>query len=138
MNLPKTPALVVECVLFDPTWRVLLIRRGQEPFMGDYALPAGFVEIGEIVEDACRREVIEETGVEIGDQSLKLIGIYSDPARDPRGHTVSVAYAVRLPREMQPRAGSDAQSAGWVRDWRTKKLAFNNAEIITDAEAAIA
>jgi 8-oxo-dGTP diphosphatase len=138
MNLPKTPALVVECVLFDPTGRVLLIRRGQEPFMGDYALPAGFVEIGEIVEDACRREVIEETGVEIGDQSLKLIGIYSDPARDPRGHTVSVAYAVRLPREMQPRAGSDAQSAGWVQDWRKKKLAFNNAEIITDAEAAIA
>jgi 8-oxo-dGTP diphosphatase len=138
MNLPKTPALVVECVLFDPTWRVLLIRRGKEPFMGDYALPAGFVEIGEIVEDACRREVVEETGVEIGDQHLKFIGIYSDPARDPRGHTVSVAYAVRLPRETQPLAGSDAQSASWVQDWRTKKLAFNNAEIITDAEAAMA
>ena len=138
MSLPKTPALVVECVLFDPIWRVLLVRRGKEPFMGDYALPAGFVEIGEILEDACRREVIEETGVEISDQRLKLIGIYSDPGRDPRGHTVSVAYAVRLPREMQTRAGSDAQSADWVQDWRTKKLAFNNSEIIRDAEAAMA
>jgi len=138
MSLPKTPALVVECVLFDPIWRVLLVRRGKEPFMGDYALPAGFVEIGEILEDACRREVIGETGVEISDQRLKLIGIYSDPGRDPRGHTVSVAYAVRLPREMQTRAGSDAQSADWVQDWRTKKLAFNNSEIIRDAEAAMA
>ena len=138
MSLPKTPALVVECVLFDPIWRVLLIRHGKEPFMGDYALPAGFVEIGEILEDACRREVIGETGVEISDQRLKLIGIYSDPGRDPRGHTVSVAYAVRLPREMQTRAGSDAQSADWVQDWRTKKLAFNNSEIIRDAEAAMA
>ena len=137
MSLPKTPALVVECVLFDPIWRVLLVRRGKEPFMGDYALPAGFVEIGEILEDACRREVIGETGVEISDQRLKLIGIYSDPGRDPRGHTVSVAYAVRLPREMQTRAGSDAQSADWVQDWRTKKLAFNNSEIIRDAEAAM-
>jgi 8-oxo-dGTP diphosphatase len=137
MSLPNTPALVAECVLFDPMWRVLLIRRGNEPFRGDYALPAGFVEIGETVEDACRREVKEETGVEIGDQDLKLIGVYSDPARDPRGHTVSVAYAVRLPREIQPQAGSDAQSADWIKDWRSKKLAFNNAEIIADAEAAM-
>lgn len=138
MSLPNTPSLVAECVLFDPLGRVLLIRRGNEPFRGDYALPAGFVEIGETVEDGCRREVKEETGVEIGDQGLWLIGVYSDPARDPRGHTVSVAYAVLLPQGIEPQAGSDAQSAAWIEDWRTKKLAFNNAEIIADAETAMA
>ena len=138
MGLPKTPSVVAECVLFDPMWRVLLICRGNEPFRGDYALPAGFVEIGETVEDGCRREVKEETGVEIGDQGLKLIGVYSDPARDPRGRTVSVAYAVRLLREIEPQAGSDAQSANWVQDWRSKKFAFNGAEIIAHAEAALA
>ena len=92
MGLPKTPSVVAECVLFDPMWRVLLICRGNEPFRGDYALPAGFVEIGETVEEACCREVKEETGVEIGDQ----------------GH------------------------------WRSKKFAFNGAEIIAHAEAALA
>jgi 8-oxo-dGTP diphosphatase len=138
MSLPKTPALVAECVLFDPTWRVLLITRGKEPFRGGYALPAGLVEIGETVEEACRREVKEETGVEIGNQRLRFIGIYSEPGRDPRGHTVSVAYAVRLPRDIEPQGRSDAESAGWVEDWRTKKLAFNGAEIVADAEAAMA
>src|SRR5262249_35428791 len=114
MNLPKTPAVVAECVLFDPTWRVLLITRGKEPFRGCYALPAGLVEIGETVEEACRREVKEETGVEIGNQPLRFTGIYSEPGRDPRGHTVSVAYAVRLPRDIEPQGRSDAETAGWV------------------------
>ena len=96
MGLPKTPALTTDCVIFDSGGRVLLIRRGHPPYAGSYALPGGFVEIGETVEEACRREALEETGIKV--DVLRLVGVYSDPARDPRGHTVSVAYVTILPR----------------------------------------
>ena len=135
MALPKTPALTTDCVMFDPEGRVLLIRRGHEPYLGQYALPGGFVEIGETVEAACRREAQEETGIEVG--SLRLVGVYSDPHRDPRGHTASVAFAAVLPRAIQPRSGSDAASAEWVEDWRKLEVAFDHAKILEDAERLI-
>ena len=91
MAFPKTPALTVDCVLFDAKGRLLLIRRGNPPFKGRYALPGGFVDVGETVEDACRRELMEETGVKAG--RLELIGVYSDPKRDPCGHTWSARRA---------------------------------------------
>src|SRR5215813_821757 len=133
MPLPKTPALTTDGAIFDGEGRVLLIRRGHPPFQGAYALPGGFVEIGETVEDACRREVLEEVGLEVG--KLRLVGVYSDPARDPRGHTVSVAFLAVLPRTSVPRAGSDAAAAEWVDDWQAVKLAFDHAQILADAEA---
>ena len=133
MPLPKTPALTTDCAIFDGAGRVLLIRRGHPPFQGAYALPGGFVEIGETVEDACRREVLEEVGLEVGE--LRLVGVYSDPARDPRGHTVSVAFLAVLPRASVPRAGSDAAAAEWIDDWRAVKLAFDHAQILADTEA---
>ena len=132
MPLPKTPALTTDCVIFDPEGRVLLIRRGHPPYLGAYALPGGFVELGETVEAACRREVAEEAGIEVGE--LRLIGVYSDPARDPRGHTVSVAYATALAAAAAPRSGSDAASAEWVADWRRHDLAFDHAKILDEAE----
>ncbi|MGI8725504.1 MAG: NUDIX domain-containing protein [Methyloceanibacter sp.] len=76
MGMPKTPALTTDCVIFDDQGRVLLIRRGHDPFKGAYALPGGFVDIGETVEEACRREVREEVGMEVGD--LTLVGVYSE------------------------------------------------------------
>lgn len=135
MPLPKTPALTVDCAIFDARGRVLLIRRGHDPFAGAYALPGGFVEVGETVEAACRREVLEEVGVEVG--ALRLVGVYSDPSRDPRGHTVSIAYAATLPETTVPRSGSDAAVAEWVADWRSLVLAFDHAEILDDAERLI-
>ena len=135
MALPKSPALTTDCVIFDGKSRVLLIRRGHEPYAGSYALPGGFVEIGETVENACRREVQEETGIEV--DQLRLVGVYSDPARDPRGHTVSVAFATVLSRAVTPRSGSDAASAEWVEDWRSVALAFDHAQILEDAEALL-
>ena len=77
MGLPKTPVLTTDCVVCDGAGRVLLIRRKNEPFKGAYALPGGFVEIGETTEAACRREVLEETGLRVDE--LQLIGVYSAP-----------------------------------------------------------
>lgn len=132
MGLPRTPALTVDCVIFDPQGRVLLIRRKNEPFKGAYALPGGFVDLGETVEAACRREVREETGLQVED--LVLVGVYSDPDRDPRGHTVSVAFMTRLPSETPPVAGDDAAAAEWVADWRGDALAFDHARVLELAE----
>lgn len=131
MPFPATPALTTDCVVFDGRGRVLLIRRKNPPFQGGYALPGGFVEIGERIEDACRRELSEETGLNVG--SLRLVGVYSDPKRDPRGHTCSVAYLSQVDDAI-PTAGDDAAAAEWVADWRSENLAFDHAQIIADAE----
>ncbi len=134
MARPTTPLLTVDCVAFDPRGRVLLIRRANPPFAGRHALPGGFVDPGETVEAACRRELEEETGLTAED--LVLVGVYSDPGRDPRGPTVSIAFATVLgPR--RPRAGDDAAAADWVADWRSRTLAFDHSRIVRDAERAI-
>ena len=132
MAMPKTPALTTDCVIFDDEGRVLLIRRGNPPFKGAYALPGGFVDIGETVEAACRREVREEVGVEI--EGLELIGVYSDPSRDPRGHTVSTVFLARPVAGATPQAGDDAAAVEWVGDWRSVELAFDHARVLADAE----
>jgi 8-oxo-dGTP diphosphatase len=132
MGIPNTPHLTADCVVCDQAGRIILIRRKNDPFKGAYALPGGFVDIGETVEAACRREVLEEAGVAVSE--LQLVGVYSDPGRDPRGHTVSVAYLARLPDAPKPKAGSDAEAAEWVKHWRDLDLAFDHAKIIADAE----
>lgn len=132
MGLPPTPALTVDCVICDPQGRVLLIRRKNEPFQNAYALPGGFVDVGETVEAGCRREILEETGLEVAE--LKLVGVYSDPSRDPRGHTVSVAFLTLLPDAAVPTAGDDAEAAVWVVAWREQALAFDHSKILEDAE----
>jgi 8-oxo-dGTP diphosphatase len=130
---PKTPAMMTDCVVFEPDGRVFLVRRKHEPFEGFYALPGGFVGLGETVEAACCREVKEETGVSVSKEQLHLIGVYSDPARDPRGHSVSIAYGTTLERPAEPQPGSDAEGAEWITDWRKVRLAFNHADILADA-----
>jgi 8-oxo-dGTP diphosphatase len=132
MALPKTPSLTTDCVVRDNEKRVLLVRRKSEPAKGGFALPGGFVDIGETVEAACRREVLEETGITVG--ALRLVGVYSDPRRDPRGHNVSIAYTALVAGSPQPRAGSDAEAAMWIEDWRSLDLGFDHARIIADAE----
>jgi 8-oxo-dGTP diphosphatase len=132
MAMPKTPLLTTDCVICDHAGRVLLICRKNEPFKGAYALPGGFVGIGETVEVACRREVLEETGLAVDD--LHLVGVYSDPRRDPRGHTVSIVYLARLPDAPKAKAGSDAAAAEWVKEWRSLDLAFDHAKILADTE----
>lgn len=127
---PKTPLLTVDCVVFDASGALLLIERGHEPFKGCYALPGGFVDVGETVEQAALRELKEETGA--SGRVVRLIGVYSDPGRDPRRHTVSAAFVVEWDGGAVS-GGDDAASAAFVSDWREKQLAFDHAKIVADA-----
>jgi len=124
------PWISVDCVIFDDRDRLLLIRRKNDPFKGQYAFPGGFVEIGETTENAALRELKEETGIVAA--NLRLIGVYSDPNRDPRHHTVSIAYLGSV-RDQTPAAGDDASAAEFVENWRTVELAFDHSQILRDA-----
>lgn len=132
----KQPAIAVDCVIFDREGNLLVIERKNEPYKGKYALPGGFVEYGETVETAARRELREETGLKVG--QIHLVGVYSNPQRDPRGHTISVAYVAVATRGARVRGGDDAASAEFVKGWRTLKLAFDHAAIVRDALKVIA
>jgi 8-oxo-dGTP diphosphatase len=127
----KSPSVTVDCVAFDARDRLLLIRRRNPPFAGQFALPGGFVDYGETTEAAARRELMEETGLTARD--LRLVGVYSDPNRDPRGHTVGIAYLTTVDAGA-PIAGDDAAEAEFRDDWRALDLAFDHNEIVRDAD----
>ncbi len=133
MSKPITPLLTVDCVLFDRAGRLLLIERKNPPFQGGWALPGGFVDLGETVEDAAARELEEETSIAFSSDALSLIGVFSAPDRDPRGHTVSVAFGAVLADPLTPRAADDAARAEWVADWRALSFAFDHGAIIDKA-----
>lgn len=128
----KTPLLAADAVILF-AGGIVLIKRNNPPFAGCYALPGGFVEVGETVEAAAVREAREETGLSI--ELLALVGIYSDPARDPRGHVVSAAFLARGKGELA--AGSDAASALVFPLQSLPPLAFDHATIITDAQSLL-
>lgn len=131
MGLPTTPALTTDCVVINGNGQLLLVKRAGEPFKGKYALPGGFVDVGEEVEAACRRELKEETGVDAG-PDLIFFGVYSHPSRDPRGHAVSIAY-LALIDHADAKAGSDAAEVEWVKDFAALDFAFDHKEIVVDA-----
>ncbi len=125
----RNPALTVDGVLIEDG-KILLIRRGREPFKGRWALPGGFVEYGERVEDAVIREFREETGLET--EIIRLVGVYSDPDRDPRGHTVSIVYILkRTGGEL--RVGDDASEARFFPINELPEMAFDHGKIIKEA-----
>ncbi len=125
---PETPKLMVDVVI-PAEQGVVLIRRGSEPFEGQWALLGGFVEVGETVEQAAAREAEEETGLAV--EIARLVGVYSQPDRDPRGHNVSVAFLARvLGGQMQ--AATDASEVESL-DPDSVELAFDHARIIEDA-----
>lgn len=131
MPPPQTPALTVDVVVLDAedSNSIVLIRRSNEPFEGSWALPGGFVEVGESVERAAVREVEEETGLEV--ELVGLVGVYSRPDRDPRGHNVSVAYlARRVSGDLA--ADTDASEVALL-DPESVSLAFDHAEIVREA-----
>ena len=133
MGAPKTPLLATDAVIIDPkTKKIVLIRRANEPFKDHYALPGGFVEIGETVENACIREAKEETSLDV--EIIDLVGVFSDPNRDPRGHVVSIAFLC-IPKGGELKASSDAKKAEWISISKINriKLAFDHDKIISKA-----
>jgi 8-oxo-dGTP diphosphatase len=128
------PALTVDAVAIRGG-RVLLVRRARPPFAGMWALPGGFVEQRETVEQALVRELEEETGLVA--RRIRLLGVYSGPDRDPRKPTTTVAFLVRGLRG-RPRSGDDAGDARWVALRKAGPLAFDHDRILTDAVAALA
>jgi len=131
----RNPYVAVDAVIFDETFRkIVLIRRKNEPFKDYFALPGGFVEIGETTETACKREVKEEVGIDV--DIIDLIGVFSDPNRDPRGHVISIAYICKA-LSINLHSGSDAKMAVWIDLDKIKeqkiKLAFDHETIIKKA-----
>ena len=122
------PSLTVDMILVENE-KILLIKRKREPFKGYYALPGGFVEYGERVEDAAVREMKEETSLNVSVE--RLIGVYSDPHRDPRGHTVTVVFKVKRLSGI-PSGKDDATEAKFFPLKSLPKLAFDHQNIIQD------
>ncbi|MCZ7380347.1 MAG: NUDIX hydrolase [Candidatus Methanoperedens sp.] len=129
---PVTPLLTVDAlIIFEE--KLVLIKRKNPPFKDCFALPGGFVEVGETVEAAVIREAKEETGLDI--EIIKLTGVYSDPLRDPRGHTVSVCYLAKGRGKLK--AGSDAKDIGLFGLNEIPELAFDHNKIIENAKSDI-
>ncbi|WP_326591790.1 NUDIX hydrolase [Streptomyces sp. NBC_01294] len=121
---------------------VLLIRRGQEPYAGAWALPGGFVLPRESAETAARRELAEETGLServVAALHLEQLRTYSEPDRDPRMRVVSVAFTALVPDMPEPAAegGGDAAQARWMPVARAAGLAFDHGVILADARERI-
>ncbi|MCX6814049.1 MAG: NUDIX hydrolase [Candidatus Aenigmarchaeota archaeon] len=131
----KTPYLVVDAVVIKNK-EILLVRREKkpfEPFEGYWALPGGFVERGEILKKAVSREVLEETGIKVTPR--KIIGIYDDPKRDPRGHMVSAVFLC-TPKggKLKPQKEEVKEIRFFpVTEIRKLKIAFDHRKIINDA-----
>jgi len=128
-------ALTVDCVVFgfdEAELKVLLIRRGLAPFKGKWALPGGFVRVEETVDEAARRELAEETG--LNKVFLEQLYTFGTVKRDPRERVVSVAYYALVPLAEHPATGAtDASEAAWFPTRKTPPLAFDHAEILETA-----
>ena len=124
----QNPALTVDAIILIDD-KLLLIQRGNDPFKGYYALPGGFVGYGERVEDAVEREVKEETGLDAEVQ--ELMGVYSAPDRDPRGHTISVVFHLEVIGG-KLKAGDDAVGVKLFELDELPELAFDHSDIIWD------
>ena len=125
---PPSPSLTVDAIILF-NGQLVLIRRKNPPYQGCYALPGGFVEIGETVEQAVAREVQEETNLQI--KIIKLVGVYSEPSRDPRGHTISVAFLAE--GYGVPIGGDDAACVELFDINNLPELAFDHADMIKAA-----
>jgi len=127
------PALCVDIIVLLKTLNqtfILLIQRKHQPFQNCWALPGGFIEMNETLEQSALRELNEETGIKIN--SLTQFATYGNPGRDPRGRTVSVVYYTLLVKKIEVKAGDDASKAKWFSISEMPPLAFDHNKIIGD------
>jgi len=124
---PRNPYPTVDIIIELPNDRIVLVKR-QNPPRG-WALPGGFVDYGESVEQAAEREAKEETGLDV--KLIRQFHVYSDPKRDSRFHTLSIVFIASA--EGEPKAGSDAQNAASFHlDNLPEPLCFDHNRIIDD------
>ena len=126
-------ALTVDAIVYSITGseiRILLIQRGKEPFKDKWALPGGFVDMDETLENACRRELKEETGLEVAE--LTQFKAFDKVDRDPRGRTISIVFYTKIEKITEVRGNDDAAKAEWFKVSDMSSLAFDHKEIIED------
>lgn len=128
VTMYKNPAPTVDIVIYDPVRGVVLIERANEPH--GWALPGGFIDYGETCEHAAIREAKEETNLDV--ILTEIIGVYSDPTRDPRHHTMSVAYAAVAKDISMLAAGDDAQNARFFPVDALPDIVFDHNLIVDD------
>lgn len=129
------PAVTTDIVIFtirDGRLKLLLIKRGGEPYQGRWALPGGFVELDEDLETSARRELEEETGV--SGVYLEQLYTFGRPDRDPRERVITVAYYALIPSDqVRLQAATDAEAVGWFAFEELPPLAFDHDEIVAMA-----
>lgn len=127
----KIPSLTTDIFIYDNDFNFVLIKRKNEPYKDCWALPGGFVEYGESVEDAAVREAKEETSIDV--ELEELVNVYSKPDRDPRGHTVTIAFLAKGDLNSK-KADSDAKDIDIFSEDELDKIniAFDHAKIIND------
>ena len=126
-------ALTVDAIVYtkiEKVVKVLLIERGNEPFQYKWALPGGFIEMNETLENACIRELFEETGLKL--LKMKQFRTYDAIGRDPRHRTISVVYTAELKSEEKVKGSDDAVRAAWFPISDLPALAFDHAQILND------
>jgi 8-oxo-dGTP diphosphatase len=122
--------VAADLIIQYPDGKIILIKRKNDPYKDYWALPGGMVEEDETVEEAAVREAEEETGVKI--ELKRLVGVYSEPDRDPRGRVVSVTYLAK-PVSGDPKAADDAAELSLTEDFFGMELAFDHDQMLKDA-----
>ncbi|MBQ9536484.1 MAG: NUDIX hydrolase [Desulfovibrionaceae bacterium] len=123
------PTPTADVIIYEPEYGVVFVERRNIPL--GYALPGGFIDEGEMAETAAKREMLEETGLEV--ELIGLLGVYSNPKRDPRLHTLTTVYVGRAKDVSKLQAGDDAKSAAfYALDALPTPLVFDHAKIMED------
>jgi 8-oxo-dGTP diphosphatase len=131
-------AITVDAVIFyrkAKNLNVLLIKRKNEPFQDQWALPGGFLEENETMEEGAKRELEEETGLKL--EKLQQVGAFGTPGRDPRGRTISIAFVSLINAEPKLKANDDALDVKWFNLNDLPDLAFDHRAIISEANSLL-
>jgi len=131
-------AVTVDAVIFyrkADILNVLLVQRKNEPFRDQWALPGGFLEENETMEEGAIRELEEETGLKL--EKLQQVGAFGTPGRDPRGRTISIAFVGLIVKEARVKASDDAVDAKWFNLNDLPDLAFDHRKIISEANSLL-